>query len=50
MTPNSQYTAPVFVNDSEDVCVTPQPNASVTHTKDDRFSHPDTIPIIDNCV
>ena len=30
--------------------MTPQLNVSVTHTKDDRFSHPDNIPIIDNCV
>ena len=50
VTPNSRNTPPVFVNDSVDVSVTPKPNISVTHTKDDRFSHPDNIPIIGNCV
>ena len=50
MTPNSRDTPPVFVNDSVDVCVTSQLSVSVNHTKDERFSHTDNIPIIDKFV
>ena len=50
MTSSSRDTSPVCISGLVEVCVTPQPNVSVTHTKDDRFSHPDNIPIIANCV